>query len=388
MHMTEKLNNKSICVLGMHRSGTSAVSRAINLLGVYIGEETRLIPPDEDINPKGYWEHQQINSIHEEILNALSRSWNDIYPMQEKWWEHKEINQYREQIIDLLKEEFSDKPLWGWKEPRTCLMIPLWNEIAAQLNIDINYLIVIRNPIDVANSLNKRDGLSLYESILLWQLYTLSALEYTKGYKRTVIQYDKLLTDWRSCLVKISDTFDIAWPENESSLKEEMDGFLDINLRHSRSNLEDLTNLKIPGSIGETYRLCLKAEMDSGFLDSDEFSTQVRKLLSDYEVYSLILTLELRDALEDKNKKIRIQGEKIRKQDWKITKRDETIKQKENNLQEMKKTIDNMDEKISVQNETIEKKEKIISDLTNTLSWRFTKPLRQMGNLISSKKSK
>ena len=52
---------KVILVLGMHRSGTSAVTRCLNLLGAEIG--SKLLPPAED-NRSGFWEHADVVSIH------------------------------------------------------------------------------------------------------------------------------------------------------------------------------------------------------------------------------------------------------------------------------------------------------------------------------------
>ena len=90
---------KAICILGMHRSGTSAIARAVNLLGAYIGKPDQLMPPKED-NPDGFWEHLSIHSFHERLLKALSLSWDRFLPMPEEWWKRPEVGSYRQELVD------------------------------------------------------------------------------------------------------------------------------------------------------------------------------------------------------------------------------------------------------------------------------------------------
>ena len=72
----------AILVAGMHRSGTSALTGALNVLGISLGQH--LLAPGED-NPKGYWEHQSAVEIHERLLTALERRWDDVRPLPAGW---------------------------------------------------------------------------------------------------------------------------------------------------------------------------------------------------------------------------------------------------------------------------------------------------------------
>ena len=170
-------NLKTICVLGMHRSGTSAIARAVNLLGVYLGPQDKLMPPQED-NPEGFWEHMDIFSFHERLLRVLARSWDHVLPMPEEWWKKPEIEPYRQELKDLIRREFEGQPVWMWKDPRTSLLLPLWKETLQELGIDVCYLHCLRNPLDVAAPLKKRSGLSKNRSFALWLLYTLSSFHW------------------------------------------------------------------------------------------------------------------------------------------------------------------------------------------------------------------
>ncbi|HID44873.1 MAG TPA: hypothetical protein EYP34_03850, partial [Chromatiaceae bacterium] len=73
-----------ILVLGMHRSGTSVLTRVLNLLGADVGEN--LLQAQPDINARGFWEHEDLIAINEALLSVLERNWYDFRPLPERWW--------------------------------------------------------------------------------------------------------------------------------------------------------------------------------------------------------------------------------------------------------------------------------------------------------------
>ena len=281
---------KAICILGMHRSGTSAIARALNLLGAYIGREDQWMPPKED-NPDGFWEHMDIYSFHERLLNFLFHPWDSVSPMPEEWWKKPEVEPYRKELIDLIQREFEGQPLWMWKDPRTSLLLPLWREMLQKLDIDISYVICIRNPLDVAASLKRRNDFSKSKSLTLWYLYNVSSCYWTEGQRRTVIHYDSFLEDWEPSLKKIAASSDIPWPENDSSLKLAMTHFLKLTSRHSRSDFESLiSDPEIPEKIVFFYRLLLATEKDPNLLYSKKFEEYAADF---YDTYPSFLDKEI-----------------------------------------------------------------------------------------------
>lgn len=133
---------KKICILGIQRSGTSTITRALNIIGVSIGEKEDLMAPSID-NPKGYWENNKIVSIHEQIFRSFSRNWDTLNPLPNDWWKRDEILTYKNSLIKLLNDIYLNKDLWMWKDPRTSLLVPLWSEILKDLNIKPHYIICI-----------------------------------------------------------------------------------------------------------------------------------------------------------------------------------------------------------------------------------------------------
>lgn len=64
-----------IIVLGMHRAGTSAITRLINLMGAYLAPEDQFLPATPD-NPKGYWERIDVLQLHEFVLDQMGADWH------------------------------------------------------------------------------------------------------------------------------------------------------------------------------------------------------------------------------------------------------------------------------------------------------------------------
>jgi len=288
MRRVRTTKQKAICILGMHRSGTSAIARAINLLGAYIGREDQLMLARED-NPDGFWEHMAIYSFHERLLKFLSRSWDSLFPMPDEWWKKPEIKSYREELIGIIEKEFGEQPLWLWKDPRTSLLIPLWKDILRELKIEVCYLHCLRNPLDVAASLKQRNGFSKSKALMQWLLYTTSAYYWTHGAKQIIVHYDHLLEDWEGSLRKVSEAFNLPWPQDDDSLRREMSDFLKLDSRHSHFDFETLlSDPEVPDTVKTFYASLLKAEWEAEFLNSEDFNNSLSNFFLNYSPVPLI----------------------------------------------------------------------------------------------------
>src|SRR5580698_6176593 len=103
-HNDSQSQSVAVCVLGMHRSGTSALTRLINLLGVYVGED--LIPGSID-NPKGFWEDRAIVAVHEELLDALGSAFDDVLPLPAGWEQSPKVKPFRNELVKIIRRQFS-----------------------------------------------------------------------------------------------------------------------------------------------------------------------------------------------------------------------------------------------------------------------------------------
>ena len=166
---------RAICILGMHRSGTSVVARAFNLLGAYLGEEKEMLPPVPD-NQQGVWERKDIVDFHDRVLAYFSSTWHTFPSLPDCWEKSEEIKPFRKELHTLIKHKFMNYPLWVWKDPRTSVLLPLWKEVLRELGVKLLCVYVVRNPLDVARSLAKRESFPWDKSLGLWFSYNVTAL--------------------------------------------------------------------------------------------------------------------------------------------------------------------------------------------------------------------
>jgi GT2 family glycosyltransferase len=295
-----RTNQKAICILGMHRSGTSAIARAVNLLGAYLGPQDQLMPPKDD-NPNGFWEHMAIYSYHQRLLNYLCRSWDSTVPLPEEWWKEPGIKTYRDELVGLVKREFGGQSLWLWKDPRTSLLLPLWNSVLQELRIEVCYLHSLRSPLDVSVSLERRNNFSRTKSCTLWLLYTMSAFHWTHGTRRIIIHYDHLLEDPEASLKKVSQAFDIPWPEDDHELRTTMADFLKLDSRHSHADSQLLSwDKDPPETMVKLYHLLLNAEENRNLLDSKFFEETLSEMFTHDSPLALIPKINALPSLEQR----------------------------------------------------------------------------------------
>lgn len=228
---SQDMSSNIICILGMHRSGTSLTARLLNLLGVYLGPEEHLVKATWP-NPKGFWEHRPIVNVNNQILWKLGGHSHDPPIFTPGWEDGAEFDDVKERAIGILRDDFAGADLWGWKDPRTCLTLPFWQRLLPP----IQYVICMRHPVAVAQSLTYRDGLSLEGSINLWLVYLRSALSHSSGHERILVFYDDILEDWQSELRRLAQFVGRRDRAEHADVRQAVEDFIDLNLRHHHSS--------------------------------------------------------------------------------------------------------------------------------------------------------
>jgi GT2 family glycosyltransferase len=227
MHKIAK--KRAIVVLGMHRSGTSALTRVLNLCGAALPKQ--LMPPAPD-NETGFWEPAEIIATHEELLVSAGSLWDDVLEFPQSWFTSDIAETFKYRIINILRENFSEAPLFVIKDPRMCRLVPLWLSVFKDFGAEPLFIFVVRNPLEVAASLEVRNGFLPAKSIMLWLRHLLAAEKDTRGMKRAFIGYEDLLTDWRGIVQRLSVELGIHWPHRSRPVDTEIDAFLSSQLRH------------------------------------------------------------------------------------------------------------------------------------------------------------
>jgi hypothetical protein len=177
-----------VCVLGMHRSGTSAVARTLDILGVDFGPREQLFPARAD-NPGGFFEHKGLVEVNDEILRRFGGSWHEPPILTPGWERSTLLSDLRNRAVSLIRDDFAGRPFWGWKDPRACLTLPFWQPLLPPTR----YVLCLRSPLAVARSLEVRDGFPVDKSGRLWMDHMISALTLTEGESRLMVAYEDLL---------------------------------------------------------------------------------------------------------------------------------------------------------------------------------------------------
>ena len=163
----------AVLVLGMHRSGTSALGGALQHAGVNMG--SRLFGPQEGVNERGFFENSGVVAINEALLDRLGAQWDQpqqlLLPA-----DLTDKPSVRDAVTSFLTREYRDSRLWGLKDPRCALLEPLWSTSIRALGATLQRVLICRDPLEVADSLKRRDHFPAEKSLMLWLNYNLAAL--------------------------------------------------------------------------------------------------------------------------------------------------------------------------------------------------------------------
>jgi O-antigen biosynthesis protein len=232
----------AILVLGMHRSGTSALSGMLHHLGISLGGN--MMPPTAD-NPRGYWEQADIVDIHNRAMAAYGFAWDDIRPMPPALMRDAAVAR---DLRAILVREFAGAPLWGLKDPRLCRLMPLWLALLAELGAAPRFILAVRHPADVAASLSVRDGINESCAAILWLRHVLEAERGSRGFPRAIVHYEDLVAPdgWCEAVARLGARLGVAFPASGADAA--IEAFLAPELRHQRAG-----RAKLSGWVGAVY---------------------------------------------------------------------------------------------------------------------------------------
>jgi hypothetical protein len=249
---------KAILVLGMHRSGTSALTRILSLCGASLPR--RLIGPASQNHESGFWEPAEIVALHDEILAAAGSSWYDLRSFPSTWFDLPAATPFADRLARLIETEFGTAPLIILKDPRLCRLLPLWRNVLARLKIEPLAVIPIRHPLEVAASLQRRDGFGEGVALLLWLGHFLAAEHDSRDLRRCFVTYDQILADGPGTAERVGRILAVPWPRPPKQAAPEIAAFLSSSLRHhALGDGSVLARPDLPRQITETYRWALQA---------------------------------------------------------------------------------------------------------------------------------
>ena len=283
----QQLPRRLLMLLGMHRSGTSAVAGHLCSHGFRAPHDT---PPADYNNPTGYWESQSIVKLHTELLAEAQSSWDDPFlPAAEAVGADTEagLDHLGQALAAAFPGETDRSGVALLKDPRQCRWLPLWNCLISAHGIDSAVLLIHRHPMAVLKSLKRREQLPADRILLLWLQHTLEAEFYSRHFRRVIVSYEQFLKNPSAIVGSVQG----LWPGLDFAAKEQEDG-VKVEVRPDLNHAEDPFDSSADRINGKLLQLALDVHKTLGASDLPDLQQLdcARQALHDH-LYSVMQQL-------------------------------------------------------------------------------------------------
>jgi lipopolysaccharide biosynthesis protein/uncharacterized coiled-coil DUF342 family protein len=345
-----KENQKRIVVvLGMHRSGTSLLTRGLQVLGVDLG--SNLYGGIIGNNDKGFFEDVDVNEFNVEFLKALGRDWHSIEPVLLEEFNAPVVHEFKLRAIQLLRNKVKNTQCFGLKDPRIAKLMPFWLSVFNHLKMRVSYVIAFRNPMSVARSLQRRDGFDLEKGYLLWGEHMLNSLSNTYGCERLVVDYDRLVAKPEEELQRIAEVFSLPFEPTSKEFIDYKTDFLDSSLRHTEFQADDLSlEQAAPPATLDLYELLvsLSEDIDTSNFDAVETKYTLEQLTQTLtKSHNLLRYLSLKDAELSTLRKI------VDENEGKLGGLQQTVAERNTHIDSLNRAVTQRDSHIASLNEAV-----------------------------------
>lgn len=225
-------DTRAILLIGMHRSGTSALARTLGLMRTYIGEPQELLPAHPQDNPTGYWERAELNAAHDRFLQSAGFSWDRVAGFDAKDFPDAAEEVLANDIDRIVTHLDALHRPWLIKDPRLCLLLPHWRKRLKSFA----GVVVVRDPREIAASMftGPRGAFTSPFVVALWEKYLRSALSALHQRRALFVDYGELLADPQSqCQRLLRGLRELGVSGLEPPSQEDLQQFLDVRLHRS-----------------------------------------------------------------------------------------------------------------------------------------------------------
>jgi hypothetical protein len=248
-----------VMIVGMHRSGTSLCSHVLSALGVDMADQLGPFGPPSPDNAWGHWERWEIVEFHDRVLELLNRRYVDPthdFGFPVAWWADPVVSKIRNEIIAFLHHRMGDG-CFGFKDPRTVRLMPIWHQIVSELKLAPRIVFCLRDPAQVARSLQQRDGLAPDVGEARWFSYVADFFRYHRDPEFCVIEFETWFQNPAKNIEKLQDFLELNWSQSATELDVTLSGIVDPELRHDDTQFQ----VKQP-LVRSLYQLVRRAEKD------------------------------------------------------------------------------------------------------------------------------
>ncbi|MEP6342276.1 MAG: glycosyltransferase, partial [Maricaulaceae bacterium] len=277
-----------VLVVGAHRSGTSFLTQIISVLGFDLGKTLML--PSYD-NPRGFWENQKIVTVHDDLSKQFDKDWTTMSGLPDDWAKSSAAQNAKLQIQDILETDFNQNQPWLVKDPRLCIMLPIWKDICKNLNRPLKLITILRSPQATSQSIQVRNRLSADSADSLVLSYIQAMYDNSHGVVSDTLIYETLITKTGESIFEIlKEILDGKYLPSNGNIVSQIDRLI---LGDPNKKIED-------SHIHQTYM-----NLTRGRLQVD--SSRLKKLISeliDTDTLKSISELQLKPSLLDKKEQL------------------------------------------------------------------------------------
>ncbi len=233
------MNKNVYVVLGMSRSGTSAIARSLKVLNIDLGD--KLLPGDSR-NPKGFYEDSDIlYKVNRGVSAITGDLWENTGVLNAKFIENSApLQEFKAYAQKLLAERFANTDHWGFKDPRTITILPFWQSVFTAMQLEDRYVLTVRNPLAAAHSNFKFTNLDIEMGLLLWLVIMINSIEQTQGKKRAIVSFEAMLENPKLQLERMHKAFAFPFALDAKECDVYANEFLDKKLSHHEFTTADL----------------------------------------------------------------------------------------------------------------------------------------------------
>ena len=247
---------RAVFVIGAGRSGTSTLTRALGALGVDLGNKFKRATRK---NPTGFFEDADLLEISKAVRNRIGVRADSLRLIAPEELTGPHMDDLRRRALKIIRQRFGACPIWGFKYGRTLRILPFWEPVLADLEIEPSFVIALRNPLSVARSrarLDPRRGIQA-ASDLEWLISIVPYLRRTRPHRLVVVDYDDLMDAPVTQLSRLADELDLpSAASTPTQIEDYATRFLDAGLRHTRYDDAELAENQDVNPIVRTgYRL-------------------------------------------------------------------------------------------------------------------------------------
>ena len=222
-----------------------------------------MLPATLGDNDSGYWESAAVVEIHDQLLRALGSAFDDPFPLPDGWLDSSFARDAQRRLADEIRKDFDgSRRIFVVKDPRIARLLPLWLDLLDKLAIEPVVVIPVRNPLEVAASLGRRDEYSVppAQSLLLYVRSYLDTELASRGRQRLFVGYEQLLIDWHHFATELGRTVGAPLQSSTADNAAAIDEFLTSDLYHNRASREELARAPgIAATVVEMFDLLAEA---------------------------------------------------------------------------------------------------------------------------------